>query len=121
MLLAGIMKKQMTLDELRELAESENKFSKVELEQKLVELKAVNCSILECIMYVRTNQNCSLFEAKDIVVNSTAWIDKKEEFISHQQEQMQEFLEAARNDIQYIKQTFSDEQTETVIKMRTKK
>ncbi|WP_203259010.1 hypothetical protein [Hyunsoonleella ulvae] len=111
----------MTIDELTELAEKENKHSKAELEHKLTELKSLNCKILECIAYVRTNQSCSLTEAKEIVVNSSAWIEQKDEFMRHQQEQMSEFIEATKEDIEIIKQTYSAEKTETIIKMKTKK
>ncbi|MCB4800213.1 hypothetical protein [Neotamlana laminarinivorans] len=108
----------MTIEKLTELAEKENKLTKAELELKLTELKSLNCRILECIVYVRTNQRCSLFEAKEIVVNSSAWIKQKDEFIRHQQEQMAEFMEAAKDDIESIKQTYSTEKTETIIKMK---
>lgn len=63
-----------------------------QLEQKLHELKAMNWRILECIAYVRVNQNCSLMEAKHIVANSGAWIDQKETFEKHQEEMNTEFL-----------------------------
>lgn len=108
----------MTLEKLTELAEKENKLSKAELELKLTELKSLNCRILECIVYVRTNQGCSLSEAKEIAINSSAWIKQKDEFIEHQQEQMAEFMEAAKDDIESIKQTYSTEKTETIIKMK---
>lgn len=87
----------MTENELRGLAEKENKLSGVELENKLAELKTLNCSILECIIYVRTNQECSLSIAKELVLNSLVWKEKKEEFIKHQIEQMNEFLEAGKD------------------------
>ncbi len=108
----------MTIEKLTKLAEKENKLTKTELELKLTELKSLNCRILECIVYVKTNQECSLSEAKEIVVNSSAWIKQKEEFIRHQEEQMTEFMETAKDDIERIKQTYSTEKTETIIKMK---
>ncbi|WP_298506556.1 hypothetical protein [uncultured Maribacter sp.] len=88
----------MSIEDITELGEKENKKTPLELGQRLIELKSKEYGILECIAYVRINQNCSLLEAKSITINSSAWIDKKEEFNKHQEEQMQEFLEVYKND-----------------------
>lgn len=103
---------EMTPEEITILAEKEVGLTKSELENKLTELKALNFKILECILYVKANQNCSLIEAKKLVVNSTAWIDKKDEFVRHQQEQTEEFIAAASNDIQEIEHVHSSEKME---------
>lgn len=111
----------MGIEEITKLAKSNSTGSKEDLDLKLTELKSDGCSILECIIYVRVNQNCSLMDAKSIVVNSSAWIDDKEEFIKHQQEQMEEFIDAAKDDIESIRYTYTPEKTEVTIKMKTKK
>lgn len=111
----------MTEEEIRSLAEKESKFTKAALENRIAELKSLKCSILECIVYVRVNQNCSLSDAKELVVNSSAWSEKKEEFIKHQKEQMEEFLIAAKDDVKEIKQTFYPDKTEISITFNTEK
>lgn len=111
----------MTVEEITELAQKEKIFLKSELDDKLFELKTLNFRILECIIYVRVNQNCSLQEAQTTVLESDAWKDKKDEFIIHQQEQIEEFLEAAKNDIHEIQQTFSDTENEFTVSFNSKK
>ncbi|SHK80942.1 hypothetical protein [Chryseobacterium polytrichastri] len=108
----------MTVEEIIELAEKEKKLTVSEIDSKLTELRSLNCRILECIIYVRVNQNCSLSDAKESVLKSTAWIDKRDEFINHQHEQMQEFLEAAKNDITQIEQSLSINKTEMKITLK---
>jgi hypothetical protein len=88
----------MYTDKIEELAKQDGVLLKPELEKKLIELKSMNWQILESIIYVKYNQDCSLNDAKCIVVNSAAWIDKKEDFIKHQEEIQQEFLEYAVED-----------------------
>ena len=105
----------MIPEEIIKLAQTEKKLLQSELDYKLFELKALDWRILECIMFVKTNQNCSLQEAKTIVLESKAWIDKRDEFVNHQQEQMEEFLDAAKNDIQEIQQTFSTTKNDVMI------
>lgn len=111
----------MTVEEITELAQTEKILLKSELDDKLFQLKVLNFSILECIMYVRINQNCSLQEARTTVLESDAWKDKKDEFIIHQQEQTEEFLEAAKNEIHEIRQTFSDTENEITVSFNSKK
>ncbi len=93
----------MTVEEIKELAKNDKKLDNVALDKKITELKSFNCGILECVVYVKVNQNCSLLVAKEIVINSSAWIEKKDEFIKHQQEMMEEFLLTAKDDIKKIK------------------
>ncbi len=83
------------LDKIEILAEQNGMLDLPVLELKLVELKSMDWKILECIIYVKYNQNCSLNDAKTIVVNSSAWIEKKEEFQKHQEDMQQDFFEAA--------------------------
>ena len=86
------------MDEIKRLAETDKIDSPRHLENKLLELKAKGYGILECIIYIRFNQECSLINAKSIVINSAAWIDQKEDFMQHQAEQEAEFFEAMKND-----------------------
>lgn len=111
----------MTIQEITEWAQTEKKLSKSALDNKLFELKALDFRILECILYIRVNQNCSLQDAKTIVVESKAWLDKREEFIIHQQEQIEEFIEAAKSNIQEIQQTFSATKSEITVSFKSKK
>lgn len=111
----------MTSEQIRELAEKDGKLTKSELEHKLISLKSLNCSILECVIYVKVNQSCSLMDAKILVINSAAWIDEKAQFICHQQEEMKEFLEAAKNDIESVEHIYTPHKMEINVRMKPKK
>lgn len=54
----------MIPEEIIKLAQTEKKLLQSELDNKLFELKALNLRILECIMFVKTNQNCSYKKLK---------------------------------------------------------
>ena len=82
----------------------------------MVELKTLNCTILESILYVKTNQNCSLEDATGIVVNSSPWRGEKDRFVNHQYEQMTEFMGHAKDDIECIEQVIR--RTDTIIKIK---
>ncbi|RYE54553.1 MAG: hypothetical protein EOP48_12075 [Sphingobacteriales bacterium] len=84
----------MITDNIELLAKQDGVLALPMLEKKLFELQAMGWRILECIIYVRYNQNFSLNEAKRIVVNSAAWNEEKEEFQRHQGEMQEEFFEA---------------------------
>ena len=73
---------------------------------------------MQCIMYVRLNQVCSLAQAMDIVVNSRAWADRKDEFLRQQQEAFEEFLADNQDRIEAIHQTYTADGTETVVRMK---
>ena len=75
----------MDSDLIRVLANGP-KESLVELQKRIQELKSQNASILECVIYVKTNQQCSQHDAVEIVINSNAWIRQKEAFLQHQQD-----------------------------------
>lgn len=85
----------MTAEDVMMLGGQEEPKTLLELEATLAELKSFRFGKLVCIKYVKDNQRCSLQEAVDIVINSAAWIDEKQAFLDHQEEQMREFLEAA--------------------------
>lgn len=88
----------MAIDKIEILAKQDGKLDLPILEQRLLELKSVNWRILECIIYVKYNQDCSLNDAKAIVDNSHAWVEQKDDFIKHQEEMQQEFFEAMSED-----------------------
>ena len=88
------------------------------LSVRLAELRAQQATILECIKYVRLNQGCSLNEAKTIVVNSAAWLDRRDEFLQHQQDMLEEFLACSRDQIEWIQMTMTPDGTKLVIRMK---
>lgn len=106
----------MTTEEIEKLAKSDKHKSGKDLDLRLEELKSMGYEILDCIQYVKKNQGCSLKEAKSIVINSTAWIDKKEEFMQDQEVEMLEFLDVVKEDIEKIQLTFSRNGTLVTIK-----
>ena len=91
---------------IEEIAKLDKLKTHSELDLKLKELKLKKYKILECIIYVKINQNCSLIEAKSIVVNSSAWINEKEEFMKHQEEQFEEFIDVMKEDKKSIKMVY---------------
>nr|WKN34000.1 hypothetical protein K4G66_16590 [Tunicatimonas sp. TK19036] len=110
----------MTTQEIERLAKSDKSKSIGDLDLKLKELKLAGYRILECILYVKTNQNCSLMDAKSIVINSSAWIDSKEDFVQHQQEQIEEFLDVAKNEIESIQHNYYPNKTKVSVRRKTK-
>jgi hypothetical protein len=107
-----------TSPDFEELAREPSQ-SAEDLATHLGELRSRGATILECIKYVKLNQQCSLAEAQAIVVNSKAWGDQKDEFLRHQQEMFEEFLDYARDRIESIEQTITPDGTETVVRMKT--
>jgi hypothetical protein len=89
------------------------------LPARLAELHSFEATILECIKYVKLNQGCSLAKAKDIVANSPTWSDQKVEFLRHQHEMFEEFLDCSRDSIESIEQTITPDGTKTTVRMRT--
>ena len=108
------------MEEITKLAEKDSTKNKSELDDRLSELKSLNYGILECIAYVKINQNCSLMDAKTIVINSSAWISEKDGFAKHQEEQMDELLDAAKNDILKIEHIYSKNKTEIKTSIKPK-
>ena len=110
----------MNPDDIRLMAEKDGFLEKPALEAKIAFLKAQGCRILNCISYTHRNQECSLQEAMDLVINSPAWLSQKDAFLKHQEEQTLEFLEAAADNIEEIQQEITDEGTKMLIKMKSK-
>src|SRR5262245_464153 len=104
--------------EIEELARLP-KESAAALDARLTELRSKGAGILECIRYVRLNQGCSLVQAGDIVVNSRAWVDRKEAFLRHQQEMFEEFLDYNKDRFEAIHPTFTPDRTEVVVRMKS--
>ena len=97
----------MDIETIYRMAEEDAKLSLEELHHKIAFLKSEGCGILECIVYVRSNQLCHLSEAKTIVINLPSWLSQKDDFMRHQEEQMAEFMEAMVEDIEMIKHEYS--------------
>lgn len=85
---------------------------------RLTEFRSRGITILECIVYVKLNQGCSLAEAKDIVINSRVWADQKDMFLRHQQEMFEEFLADNKDKIEAIHQTIIPNGTDLVVRMK---
>lgn len=107
----------MDLETIEKLA-SGPKESLTDLNTRMLDLKAHGVGILLCILYVKKKQQCSLTDALEIVINSDAWIDQKDEFLQHQEDMQQEFIDASNNSIESIQQTFSPDGTKTTINMK---
>ena len=90
-----------------------------DLDSRLTELRARGAKLLQCILYVKLNQGCSLAQARDIVVSSPAWIDQKEAFLRHQWDMFQEFLADNKDCIEAIHQTTTPDGTQMVVHMKT--
>ena len=89
----------MATENIETLAKQEGPLSSNELEQRLLELKGKNWTTLECIIYVRHNQGCNLSDAVTLVLNSSAWIEQKDELEKQQEEEQNEFFEAMAEDV----------------------
>jgi hypothetical protein len=108
----------MTLAEIEEMAR-QPKEPEGALGTRLTELRSRGAGILECIRYVWLNQGCSLAKAGDIVVNSQAWADQKEEFLRQQWDALEEFLADNRGRIEAIDQTITPQGTKVVVHMKS--
>src|SRR5678809_169193 len=85
------MDTKITWAEIEELAKQPKELSEA-LESRLAKLRSRGAGILQCIQYVKLNQGDSLSNAAEIVANSAAWADTKDEFWRQQQEVFEEFL-----------------------------
>ena len=66
----------MNVSEIDELAEGA-KESRTQMDARMFELKSRVVTILDRDLYVHINQECSLSQAHEIVVNSSAWAEKR--------------------------------------------
>lgn len=92
-----------------------------ELEKVLKELKEKNYRVLECIIFTKYNQNCSLEEAAKIVLNSTTWVNEKEYFIKRHNEETIDFLDSTYDNIKKIEHTITENPEENRIVFHIKK
>lgn len=88
------------------------------LRARLAELRSRGANLIECVKYVRLNQACDLAAAIDVVINSPAWADHKEEFLRQQWEGFVEFLTYEKDRIESIEQTTNPEGTRMVARMK---
>ncbi len=105
----------MKIEEIRKLA-SGNKLSDEELNDKLFQLKEADARILHCILFVKLNQDVSLLDATEIVINSECWKSEKEGFLKHQQEIWEEIIDANKDKIESI--IISEDESRIRIKMK---
>jgi predicted metal-dependent hydrolase len=56
-----------------------------ELDDRLRDFRDNRVGILLCIIFTMTNRECSLAEAREIVINSIAWIDQRDAFLQEQE------------------------------------
>jgi hypothetical protein len=89
-----------------------------QLDTQMQELRADGVSILQCIKFAMTNQECSLGEAKRIVVNSDVWHDRREAFLQEQEDALQVFIDQNLDRIESIEQTFAKDETQTTVHLK---
>ncbi len=96
----------MSPEELRQIARRQ-RLAPEELPDRILELKSDGCGILQCIIFVRENQQCGLADATDIVINTPAWLSEKDAFLQHQSEMMDEFIADNADRIDSIQQVIT--------------
>jgi len=89
-----------------------------QLDTRMQELRADGVSILQCIKLAMTNQECSLGEAKRIVVNSDVWHDRRDAFLQEQEDALQEFIDQNLDRIERIEQTITEDGTHTMVHLK---
>ncbi len=99
----------MTIQQIEKLAKKNKGKTTQDIYNTLTGLKLMKLGIVECIIYVSSNKQCSFIEAKEMVLNSPAWIDKKEEFIT--EEQTAAFFNASKINTQKIEHIYPSDGT----------
>jgi hypothetical protein len=107
---------EQQLQQVEWLAQEDERWQPEALEERIAMLRAAGFSILGCIRYVMVNQQTGLGFAKDIVINSKAWADKKNEFLAHQEEMYYEFVSAEAEDKQEIRNAFTLDGTKVIVR-----
>ena len=108
----------MSPEELRRIAKEE-RIAPEALPDRIGELKSSGCGILQCIIFVRENQQCRLGEATDMVINMPAWLSEKDAFLQHQSEIMDEFIADNVDRIENIQQVITPRGSSIRINMKT--
>ena len=113
----------MNSKELIDFAKSQV-LAKDQLEEVLFSLKQKSHSMLECMLFVKYNQNISLNEAMNFVIDSKTWFFKKNEFIQHQNEMWEEISESenfkrnAFKEVDSINLTLSENDTQVSLHLK---
>ena len=80
----------MSHEEITRIAQ-ERTVAPEEMDGVIAELKSNGCTILDCICFVMVNQRTDLAHAREVVLNSPAWLPDKEQWLQHQREMEDEF------------------------------
>lgn len=94
------------------------KLSNDQLNTRLRAFRDNGVGILLCTIFVMENRECSLAEARDIVINSSAWFDQREAFLKEQEEAMQEFIDHNSDHIACIQQAMTPDGTQTTVHLK---
>lgn len=104
---------------MKELARGP-RLSNGELDDRLRDFRDNRVGILLCIIFTMTNRECSLAEAREIVINSIAWIDQRDAFLQEQEAVLEEFIERHVDRIESIQQTMSPDGTQATVHMKSR-
>ncbi|MFN7843039.1 MAG: hypothetical protein ACK5N9_15080 [Pirellula sp.] len=89
-----------------------------QLDAQMKDFRSDGVGILECIVFAMANQECSLREASNIVINSSTWVDRREAFLIEQEEALQEFISDNIDRIDHIQQTITTDGTQTTVHLK---
>ncbi len=89
-----------------------------QLDARMKDFRSDGVRMLECIVFAMTNQECSLRDASNIVINSSTWVDRKEAFLMEQEEALQEFISDNIDRIDHIQQTITTDGTQTTVHLK---
>jgi hypothetical protein len=108
----------MKTEDIEELAKNRDKESLEDLSLRMGELRSNGAGLLQCIIYVKTNQELSLEEAVNFVINSSTWLDRKDDFLQQQEDAFQEFLASSKDSIESIDMTIMPDRTKIRVNMK---
>jgi hypothetical protein len=91
----------------------------IELESLLTDLRSQNKAYLNCVKIVKDKYGLALYEACDLVLDSQAFADQREDIIQGLRAGEEEIIEAMmeRNMVESIEVTMSPSQARTVYKI----
>ncbi len=107
----------MDIAQIQELARG-SRLTREQLNARMGDLRSKGVGILLCIKFVMTNQECSLSEAGNIVINSDAWVDRREAFLQEQEDALQEYIDHNIDRIAFVQQTITPDGTQTSVHMK---
>ena len=108
----------MDLEQIRVLARGPV-LSTEALTDRLRHFRRQGMGILICIVFVMTNRECSLSEARDLVINSPAWLDRRDAFFREQEEAFEEIIAYQRDQIDRIEMAMSSDRTTVTVHLST--